>query len=139
MWQRHRLLVLALSGLLAACGGSDKPHRPRGIGRLSGTVAWDPAFELAPGTRLRVFLANENTPRESAWTLSVMEYPAGNGPPASFELKYDKGALDPDRVYFLEARLVLGEQVLLQNQRPVPVLTRGNPEWVEVRLEPEEF
>jgi putative lipoprotein len=64
----------------------------------------------------------------------VIEHPAEG--PLAFTLPYDPAAVDPRASYTVSARVTRGDELLFVSDTHNPVLTRGAPDRVDVRLRP---
>jgi len=56
--------------------------------------------------------------------------------PIPFELRYDPDKIDPRMTYAVQARIEQGGKLLFNSTQVFPVITRGNPSYMEVKVEP---
>jgi putative lipoprotein len=56
--------------------------------------------------------------------------------PIPFELWYDPDKINLRMTYAVQARIEQGDRLLFISTRAFPVITRGNPTNVEVRVDP---
>jgi putative lipoprotein len=56
--------------------------------------------------------------------------------PVTFRIGYDPSRIDPGRAYGVRARIMDGEELLMINMAPTPVLTRGSPRTVDLVVVP---
>jgi putative lipoprotein len=56
--------------------------------------------------------------------------------PVPFELHYDPAKIDFRMTYAVQARIEQGGRLLFISTRVYPVITRGNPMHVEVKVDP---
>jgi putative lipoprotein len=55
--------------------------------------------------------------------------------PIPFELSYDAARIDPRFAYQIEARINHGDELLFISTESFPVITRGNPATIAVRVD----
>ena len=60
----------------------------------------------------------------------------GRQVPIPFEVQYDPTHIDPKNHYTIQARILEGGTLLFIYSQAYPVLTSGNPDHVEVVVEP---
>jgi len=122
-------LILAL--LLAACGGTGGPPgevlpaKPLGTGAmLAGTVSYQEAASLPPGSILTVDLQDVSRPDAPAVTIGrSRDRVVVSQSNLSYRLSYDPALVRADGRYVLKARIEADRRILFANREPVPVLT----------------
>ncbi|HKO91841.1 MAG TPA: YbaY family lipoprotein [Polyangiaceae bacterium] len=128
---RSRLLLL-----LVFLGCARNPEAPGG-GTVTGTVAHQGRLIL-PGDAVvevqLVALSRKDSPgRIVAQTTFT---PMGRLAPLPFELRYPPSVIEPTHSYAVRATIRSGGFLLYATDPHVPVLTRGNPSHVKLRLIP---
>ncbi len=123
-------MMLSLIALFA-CNGS-----PTGTeSSVTGTVTYRERIALPPSSVLHLQLADvslQDVPSIPLEDLSI----ANPGPvPIPFEIPYDPEDIDPRHTYAVSARITDGDQLLFINATAYDVITRGNPNHVDMILE----
>ncbi len=132
--------LLALTALLAGllftgCTHAEKPKRPSGPG-VGGTVMYITNVQLPPDAVFELKLVELTREGTAAKVIAEENYARPVSMPLEFFLRHDPKAIDRNRGYGMEARIVARGQVLFTSTRPTPVLTRGNPGNVEIVVVP---
>ena len=101
---------------------------------VTGTVSYEGASDLPPGAELRVRL--EDVSRADAPSVLIAEQAITNlgQPPIPFEIRYDPADIDARFDYAILATITLGDTLLFINDTAHLVLTRGNPNSVDMVL-----
>lgn len=108
--------------------------RPPGpINRVTGTAGYRERLALPPGATLELRIRERGLfgPGRVVAETSTRVF---RQPPFSFELKVDPAVLDGSRRYTLEAEIRVSGKVWFETERPVAVLTEGNPTNVDLLL-----
>lgn len=120
--------LVACAALLAGCGGAGD------IGTVTGEAFYRERVALPSGTRLEVTLTDASVPDPQTGLVRRIIVAKAGQPPYSFEIPYRRADIDPDHRYVVSARLVDLDDVLFESSEPVPVITRGHPDEVELLL-----
>jgi putative lipoprotein len=127
---RRAALVLAPGVLLAGCGfGRSAARFPP---EVSGTVAYRERAALPPGAELRVTLYETRGANAAPAFIAEQTIPKPGRFPIRFVVAYPPSVIDARAGYALVARVEVDGSTILANERPVPVLTLGNPAVVEI-------
>ena len=113
--------------------GADAPLDPASAGLITGTVTYRQRIALPKGAVVVVELfdmADSRAPSRIARSGAA----AQGQVPLRFQLSYDRGRIDPGRPYAVQARILVDRAAWFVTDRPVPVLTQGNPSTVEIVL-----
>lgn len=127
---RRSALVLAPGVLLAGCGfGRGAAQFPP---EVSGTVIYRERTALPPGAGLRVTLYETRGANAAPAFIAEQTIPKPGQVPIRFLVAYPPSVIDARAGYALVARIEVEGSTVLANERPVPVLTLGNPAVVEI-------
>lgn len=140
--------VVAAAGCSSG-GGRSAPIRPPGddeedavadavidpasAGLITGTVTYRQRIALPKGAIVVAELfdmSDAAAPARIARSRTV----ADGQVPFRFQLSYDRSRIDPGRPYAVQARIVVDRAAWFVTDRPVPVLTQGNPSTVALLL-----
>jgi uncharacterized lipoprotein YbaY len=72
----------------------------------------------------------------AAARIAENRFPAQGQVPIRFELPYDSTRVDTGHSYGVQAQILVDGALWFVNDRPAPVLTRGNPTTVQITLRP---
>jgi putative lipoprotein len=104
---------------------------------VSGTLTYRQRSALPAGALIHVGLVEVRGKASESLVLVEQSFVAPGQVPIPFALAYDPKAIDPARHYAVRARITdSGGRVFWATPRPVPVLTQGHPEQVEVLVAP---
>jgi putative lipoprotein len=103
-------------------------------GRVSGTVAYRQRIALPPDAVLVVQLQDTSRQDVAAEVLGEQRLESPGQVPIAFEIDYDPSLIDPRHSYGVAARILRGDRLLFINDAAYPVITRGNPDRVEMLL-----
>jgi uncharacterized lipoprotein YbaY len=127
---RRAALLLAPGALLAGCGlGRSAAQFPP---QVSGTVTYREGAALPPGAGLRVTLYESRGGNAAPTFIAEQTIPRPGPIPVRFRVAYPPSVIDARAGYSLVARLEVDGNAVYANERPVPVLTLGNPAVVEI-------
>jgi len=102
---------------------------------LKGTVDYRERLALPPDSMLVISLTDTSpvivTTRIVAEAVLRVD---GKEPPIPFELPYDRARIASDRDYGVRAAIRSGDRILFETPAAHPVITRGNPKRVELKL-----
>lgn len=119
-------LVLAL--VVAGCGS-----RPV---HVTGTLTYRARIALPPTAKATVRLLETSTQDVPAAILAEQIIDPAGQVPIPFALACASDRIDKDRTYVVQARIAEGDTLLWTTETPVPVLTHGHGDQVEVVLQP---
>jgi putative lipoprotein len=129
---RMALPIAALA--LAACAGLGPDE---GSAAVTGRAIYPPQSAVPPNSMLRVQLLDVS--RQDARAVLISETTIsleGKQPPIGFSLAYRREAIKASNTYSVRASIIVGNRLVLTTTETYPVLTRGAPMDVSVRLEP---
>lgn len=128
--------LLGLALLSAGCSHAAKARRPQGPG-IGGTVIYITNVVLPENATIEVRLVELNREGLVDRVVTSETYPRPAAMPLEFWLRYQPGLIVKRESYGLEALIVANGRRLFATPRPLPVLTRGNPDRdVEVVVVP---
>jgi putative lipoprotein len=104
-------------------------------GRVSGTVAYRQRIALPPDAVLVVQLRDTSRQDVAADVLGEKRLESPGPVPIPFEIEYDPALIDSRHSYGVAARILRGDTLLFINDTAYPVITRGNPDRVEMVLQ----
>lgn len=128
-------ITLAAGLLAVGCSHAAKVQRPAGPG-IGGTVIYITNATLPTDATIQVRLLELNRDGRVDRVLVDETYPRPQAMPLEFFLRYQPGLIDKRNAYGVDAKIVFAERTLFATERPIPVLTRGNPDTVEVVVVP---
>lgn len=129
-----RVMVLAAALAAAACASLG---RDQGTAAVSGRAIYPLHSALPPNSMLRVQLLDVSRQDTRAVLISETTIPLeGREPPIAFSLAYRREAIKPSHTYSVRATLSVGERLLFTTTQSYPVVTRGAPTDISVRLHP---
>ena len=124
--------------LLASCNtaGSEKPVSLHGnsSGIITGTVSYRERIALPPDAVVEVVLLDVSRMDVAATTIAEQSIERSGQIPIQFELVYETAAIDPRMQYAVRATIKRRGSPLFVTDRSYPVLTRGNPDRVDLVL-----
>jgi putative lipoprotein len=129
---RRTALVLASGVLLSGCGlGRSAAQFPPEVG---GTVTFRERMAVPPGAALRVTLYETRGAAAAPTFIAEQTIPKPGPVPIRFRVAFPPSVIDARAGYSLVARIEVDGTAVFANERPVPVLTLGNPAAVEILL-----
>ncbi len=103
---------------------------------VTGTVFYRQRVALPPETIVTVRLVDVSRADAAAIVLAEKALATqGRQVPIPFELSYDAARIDPRFAYQIEARINHGDELLFISTESFPVITRGNPATIAVRVD----
>jgi len=102
---------------------------------LEGSATYRERIALHPEAILEVELRDVSRADAPAPLLSAVSVRPGKQVPIPFKLIYDERLIDPRNTYAVSARIRFDEKILFRNTTMHLVLTRDNPDRVEVMME----
>jgi putative lipoprotein len=134
---RHVLTsVVLIAGLvLTGCNHAPKSERPRGPA-VGGTVIYITNAKLPDNATIEVRLVELTREGRVDRVVANETYAKPPSMPLEFWLAYQPGLIVKRQAYGLDAKIVAEGRTLFTCERPVPVLTRGNPDHVEIVVVP---
>lgn len=127
-----RLLGIALA--VASATGFGVSCMAESTSTVTGTVSYRERIALRPGSVVEVTLQDVSRQDVPALLLAQETIEPGHGVPVPFELRYDPSAIDERHSYAVRATIRRGDQPIFVTDRVYPVLTRGNPDHVDLIL-----
>lgn len=130
--ERRAALAAVGSLLLGACGfgrGSPGGSFPPEVG---GTVTYRERFALPPDAELRVTLYETKGAGAEPTFIAEQIVPRPGQVPLRFRVAFPPSVIDARAGYMLVARIEIGGRLAFVNERPVPVLTLGNPAMADI-------
>jgi uncharacterized lipoprotein YbaY/heat shock protein HslJ len=116
-------------------GRSALVYRAQGI--VSGTVTYLQRIALPPQAIIEVKLVDVSRADAPAIVIDSVTFEAGGRQvPFSFELTYDPAQIDDRFTYAVQARITIDGELRFISTRSYQVITRGNPNTVEIIVEP---
>jgi putative lipoprotein len=123
------VLAALATGACASLGSSEE------LATVSGRAIYPSSSMLLPNSVLQVQLLDVSRQNARAELLSETTIPLeGRQPPVEFTLAYRREAIKPSHTYSVRATIVVGNRNLFTTTRTYPVVTRGAPGDVSIRL-----
>lgn len=130
--RRRIVLAVATCLVLGACGfgrsGSGGSYPPE----VTGTVSYRERFALPPDAELRVTLYETKAAGAEPSFIAEQTVPRPGQVPLRFRVAFPPSVIDARAGYTLVARIEIGGRLVFVNERPVPVLTLGNPSVADI-------
>jgi putative lipoprotein len=101
---------------------------------VTGSVTYMLRIALPAGSLLEVSLADVSLADAPARIVGKQEITTTTQVPIAFEIKYDSSQIVPAHSYAVQARVTTDGKLSWINDTAYPVLTRGNPDHVEIKL-----
>ena len=101
---------------------------------VTGSVTYIQRIALPQGSLLEVSLADVSLADGPARILGKQDITTTTQVPIAFEIKYDSSQIVPAHTYAVQARITTDGKLTWINDTVYPVLTRGNPDHVEIKL-----
>jgi putative lipoprotein len=114
-------LILATAGCAVRSGGGSFP------GEVTGAVTYRERLTLPPEAELSVTLYETTLAGAAPKFIAAQLVQGPGGSPMRYRVVYPPGVIDARAGYTLVARIEVGGALWFVNERPVPVLTHGNP------------
>jgi len=136
------MLVVIVSVALGACGAADdsaesamnKEATP--MAAVTGNVFYLQRIALPDDAQVRVTLADVSKMDVAAEVIAEQTLYGPLQVPLPFRLEYDPARIDERMSYAVQARIESGGRLLFVTTEQHPVITRGNPTELEVRVDP---
>jgi uncharacterized lipoprotein YbaY len=104
---------------------------------VTGTVTYLPRIALPPNAVLEVQLVDVSRADAPAITLASQSIVTGGRQvPIPFELVYNPDQIDPRMSYAVQARISVDDELQFINTRRFSVISQGNPNQVDVVVDP---
>ena len=101
---------------------------------VTGSVTYMQRIALPSGSLLEVTLADVSLADAPARIVGKQEITTTTQVPIAFEIKFDSSQIVPAHTYAVQARITTDGKLTWINDTAYPVLTRGNPDHVEIKL-----
>lgn len=124
------LLTFSVSATQAEAGGAAEKAS------VTGTVMYLQRIALSPEAVIEVKLLDVSRADAPAETIAEQRITSPGQVPVRFELSYDPRKINPRHTYAVRARITEGDRLRFTSTRSYPVITRGNPSSVEIRVDP---
>ena len=136
--QSDQVRLFAGDQLLLTFATSDRePPTAQPVSKVTGTVTYRQRIALGSDAVLEVKLLDVSRADAPSETMASQEIRLeGRQVPIAFEVQYDPTHIDPKNRYTIQARILEGGKPRFISQQAYPVLTNGNPNTVEVIVEP---
>ena len=118
-------LTLATAGCAARSGASFP-------GEVTGAVTYRERLALPPEAELSVTLYETTLAGAAPKFIAAQLVQGPGGSPMRYRVVYPPGVIDARAGYSLVARIEVGGALWFVNERPVPVLTLGNPARADI-------
>lgn len=106
-----------------------------GGGSVTGTLSYRERVALPADAEIEVQLLDVSRQDAGAPVVSSTTFRAeGRQVPLPFEVTYDPGEIDDSRAYGVRAVIRSNDRLMFTTDSHVPVITRGNPASVQLRL-----
>lgn len=128
---KHTLVMIALAGCIVAYAGLAMAD----FRTLEGSAVYRQRIALHPEAILEVELRDVSRADAPAPLLAAVSVKPGRQVPIPFKLIYDDGMIDRRHTYAVSARIRVNDAVVFRNTSTHPVLTRDNPDQIEVMME----
>lgn len=132
--------VFTVAALLLATAISNKvmavEKGAAGSGLVTGTVTYLQRIALTPDATVVVQLRDISRQDAPAPLIGETLIESPGQVPIPFEIRYDPEAIDPRLTYSVSARILRGDKLLFISDTVHPVITRDNPETVEIIVRP---
>ena len=102
---------------------------------VSGSVAYRERIALTPDAVIEIKLIDVSRADAPALTLGEQVIPNPGQVPAKFEIEYNPADIDDRFSYAISARITDGGRLMFLNTSRYAVLTRGNPDTVDMVLQ----
>lgn len=107
------------------------------LATVTGTVTYRPRIALPPNAVVEVQLVDVSRADAPAITLASQSIiTGGRQVPIPFELIYNPDQIDPRMTYAVQARITVDGELQFINTRRFSVISQGNPNQVEVVVDP---
>jgi uncharacterized lipoprotein YbaY len=107
------------------------------LATVTGTVTYRPRIALPPNAVLEVQLVDVSLADAPAIVLSSQSIVTGGRQvPIPFELIYNPDKIDPPMTYAVQARITVDGELQFINTRRFSVISQGNPNRIEVVVDP---
>ena len=103
---------------------------------VTGAVMYLQRIALSPEAVMEVKLVDVSRADAPAETLAEQRITSPGQVPVKFEISYDPSKIDPRHTYAVQARITEGGRLRFISTRSYPVITRGNPNTIEIRVDP---
>jgi uncharacterized lipoprotein YbaY/heat shock protein HslJ len=101
---------------------------------LSGTAIYRERMLLPPGAVFEASLIDASRADAPAEVIAITQVMGPRGSPIKFKLRYDPARIEPQMTYSVRGRISVGGTLLFVTDTAHSVLTRGNPNTVQLLL-----
>jgi len=125
------------SELLTFQDDSPETNDPSQPARVTGTVSYRQRISLKPRAVIEVKLLDVSRAGGRSVTIAEQRIDAeGRQVPIGFDLPYDASRINPRGRYSIRVRILEGNRLRFTSANAYPVITRGNPNTVNVMVVP---
>jgi len=136
------ILIAVVTSALGACGSADDSaesatnKKAAPMAAVTGNVFYMQRIALPDDAQVRVTLADVSKMDVAAEVIAEQTLYGPLQVPVPFRLEYDPARIDERMSYSIQARIESGGELLFITTESHPVITRGNPIELEVRVDP---
>ena len=134
------ILTICLWLALAACGAGegdvDDNQSSTGLAAVAGAIVLGSEASLPDDAQVRVVLADVSRMDVAAQVIAEQTIYGPLRPPIAFRIEYHPDHIDQRMSYAVQARIESRGRLLFVTTEHHPVITRGNPVDIEVRVDP---
>jgi uncharacterized lipoprotein YbaY len=110
---------------------------PQDLAQVTGTITHQPPITLPPHAVVEVALVDVRRADAAAITLASQTVEGGDRQfPIPFAIAYDPDQIEPRFTYAIQARITVDGRLRFISTIRTPVITRGNPNPVQVVVSP---
>ncbi|MBI3882241.1 MAG: YbaY family lipoprotein [Verrucomicrobia bacterium] len=121
------LFVAAAAVLLAGCV-AQYPHTPQVIG----TISYEEFIHTPPNATLDITIYDAAAPDPEKAVLTQQHIIRRFRAPMPFSMWFDRAMVDKTHTYVLRAEIRVGKDIWFQTPEPIPVITLGHPQVLDV-------
>lgn len=115
-------------------GGESTSTLDTKVATVTGSVVYRERIALPPDAVVEVRLLDVSRMDVASTPIAKQTITAQHQIPIAFELHYNPDEIDERMSYAVRATIRIGEKALFVTNRSYPVLTRGNPDHVDLVL-----
>lgn len=105
--------------------------------RVTGTLSYPPHTALPPDAVVYITLVDVSPRQDASGDIIARQTITNPGQiPILFELEYNPARINSRYVYAIQAHITVKGKLLFINTSPYPVITRGNPNNIDVIVSP---
>jgi putative lipoprotein len=125
------IYTIALSALMLI--GYASTAMSSEIARVTGTLTYPRHAALPPDAVVYITLVDVSPRQDASGDIIARQTITNPGQiPIPFELKYNLARINSKYAYAIQAQITVKGKLLFRNTSPYPVITRGNPNNIDV-------